>query len=422
VSAPSSRLFRSFWLAGFESACHINRHGTRLDLVCATGHDREAEADYARVRELGFATVRESVRWPLVDRGGRLDFATVRPMLEAARRQRVQIVWTLCHYGWPDDVDLFAPAFVDRFARFSAAMARLVADHDEAVPFYSPVNEISFFAWAAAEVGHIHPFARGRGMELKRQLVRAAIAGTEAIREVDPRARFIHMDPLIHVVPPRGRPDLARAAADQRASQFDAWDMLAGGIHPDLGGHPRYLDIVGANFYHANQWEYPDRRLRWEDTPRDRRWVPLRALLEEVHIRYDRPMLISETSHFGAGRGRWLREAVEEVVAARAVGVRAIDGPYADFRDQDGFRRSCLAARALGYDGKWCIHPDQVPIANEVFSANEAEMTWAREVLAAHAEAEQAGLGSFALNGQMVDAATLRMARATLARARRTSD
>ena len=106
-------------------------------------------------------------------------------------------------------------------------------------------------------------------------------------------------------------------------------------------------------------------------------------------------------------------------MAARAAGVRAIDGPYADFRDRDGFRRSCLAARALGYDGKWCIHPDQVPIANEIFSADEAELTWAREILVANAEAEQAGWGSFAFNGQMVDAATLRMARATLARASR---
>ena len=113
---------------------------------------------------------------------------------------------------------------------------------------------------------------------------------------------------------------------------------------------------------------------------------------------------------------RWDYPLQRVLVAARAAGVRAIDGPYADFRDHDGFRRSCLTARALGYDGKWCIHPEQVPIANEVFSADEAELSWSREVLAANAEAEREGRGSFALNGQMVDAATLRMARATLAR------
>ncbi|MBA3451406.1 MAG: CoA ester lyase, partial [Chloroflexia bacterium] len=110
------------------------------------------------------------------------------------------------------------------------------------------------------------------------------------------------------------------------------------------------------------------------------------------------------------------------LVAARAAGVRAIDGPYADFRNLDGFRASCLTSRALGYDGKWCIHPDQVSIANDVFSPDAAELAWAAEVVSANREAEREGRGSFALNGQMVDAATLRMAAATLARARRTSN
>jgi citrate lyase subunit beta/citryl-CoA lyase len=119
---------------------------------------------------------------------------------------------------------------------------------------------------------------------------------------------------------------------------------------------------------------------------------------------------------------RWDYPLHRILVAARAAGVRAIDGPYADFRDRDGFRRSCHVARALGYDGKWCIHPEQVPIANEIFSAGETELSWAREVLAANAEAEREGRGSFSLNGQMVDAATLRMARSTLARAHRPGD
>ena len=113
---------------------------------------------------------------------------------------------------------------------------------------------------------------------------------------------------------------------------------------------------------------------------------------------------------------RWDYPLQRILVAARAAGVRTIDGPYADFRDQDGFRRSCLTVRALGYDGKWCIHPDQVPIANEVFTPDEVELTWARQILDANTDAEREGRGSFALNGQMVDAATLRMARATLAR------
>ena len=117
---------------------------------------------------------------------------------------------------------------------------------------------------------------------------------------------------------------------------------------------------------------------------------------------------------------RWDYALQRILVAARAAGVRALDGPYADFRDLEGFRRSCLVARALGYDGKWCIHPAQVPVANEVFSATPAEIAWAEEVLTANAAAAVEGRGSFALHGQMVDAATLRMAAATLARAART--
>jgi hypothetical protein len=97
--------------------------------------------------------------------------------------------------------------------------------------------------------------------------------------------------------------------------------MIAGRLHPELGGRAEFLDIVGVNFYHANQWEYPDQRLRWEDTPRDPRWVPLHRLLQEVHERYRRPLIISETSHFGEGRARWLREVADEVATARALGV-----------------------------------------------------------------------------------------------------
>ena len=350
-----SGLFRSFWLGGFESAHHINHRGVRLDLVAATQHDLLGEEDSARLRRHGFLTAREGMRWPLIDRGQRLDFSSVRPMLAAAERQGIEIVWSLCHYGWPEDLGHYSAGFVERFARYAAAAARLLADHGDAVPFYPPINEISFLAWAAGEVGYMHPRERGNGARLKAQLVRASIAAMEAIWQVDPRARMVHVDPLIHVVTPRGRPDLARAAADQRASQFDAWDMLAGGLHPELGGHPRYLDIMGLNYYHANQWEYPDRRLRWEDDPRDRRWVPLHLLLREVYHRYGRPLLISETSHFGAGRGRWLREVAGEVRRARAERVPVeglciypvIDRP--DWDDPDHWHNS----------GLWDLQPGQ---------------------------------------------------------------
>ena len=105
------------------------------------------------------------------------------------------------------------------------------------------------------------------------------------------------------------------------------------------------------------------------------------------------------------------------LVAGRAAGLRVIDGPFADYRDLDGFRRSCQAARALGFDGKWCIHPSQITVANEVFSPTEQELTWARRVLAAYEVAAQEGRGAVAVDGTMIDAASIRMAEATLAQA-----
>jgi citrate lyase beta subunit len=98
------------------------------------------------------------------------------------------------------------------------------------------------------------------------------------------------------------------------------------------------------------------------------------------------------------------------LVAGRAAGIRVVDGPYARFRDADGFRRSCRVARALGYDGKWCIHPDQIAITNEVFSPAPAEVAWARQVLDTYASATSSGIGAVAIDGKMIDAASIRMA------------
>jgi beta-glucosidase/6-phospho-beta-glucosidase/beta-galactosidase len=309
-------------MGGFEGACHINRFGTRLDLIAATQHDVQAAADYRLVRAVGMATVRDGVRWPAVEHGGSYDFSSFVPMLRAALAEQVQVIWTLCHYGWPDDLDVFSAAWVDRFARYCGAVARVVADHTDQIPLYSPINEISFLSWAAGDVGgFIHPHARERGNELKRQLVRGAAAGIDAIWNVDRRARIVHVDPVIKVFPRRDRPDLVAEALQYDQSQFEAWDMLSGRTEPQLGGHPEYLDVMGLNFYHSNQWEHGGDRLRWEDEPRDERWVPLHQLLAGLYQRYQRPICLGETSHFGSGRARWIREIGTEVAAALRAGV-----------------------------------------------------------------------------------------------------
>jgi len=101
------------------------------------------------------------------------------------------------------------------------------------------------------------------------------------------------------------------------------------------------------------------------------------------------------------------------VVAARAAGLRAVDGPLADYRDEEALRRSSLLARSLGFDGKWCIHPAQIPVVNEVFSPTDKEIEWAKKVVGAY---EEAGAGATSVDGQMIDAASIKMARTTLDR------
>lgn len=117
------------------------------------------------------------------------------------------------------------------------------------------------------------------------------------------------------------------------------------------------------------------------------------------------------------GSHRWHYVMSKIVVAGRAAGIRVIDGPYADFRNETGFRRSCQMARSLGFDGKWCIHPAQIAVANSVFEPTEAEVGWARQVVESYRTAQSSGFGAIAIDGKMIDAASIRMAERTLASA-----
>ena len=319
--SPANPLFRSFWMGGFECSSHINAHGVRLDMTAAVGHDVCASADYRRLAELGMLTARDGLRWHLIDSGGAYDWSSWIPMLEAAREQNVQVIWDLFHYGWPDWLDIFSAAFVDRFADFCAAAAAVHREHAWQPAWYSPVNEVNFFSWAASR-GLMFPYALHRDGELKRQLIRAGIAAVQAIRSVEPEARFLSPEPLIHNVPPLCQPWNTGPALAQRNSQFEAWDMISGRQEPALGGREELLDVVGVNFYAANEWEVPGgRKLHWDAGSDDPRWMPLHKLLAEVYERYRRPMLIAETSHYGIGRADWLNEISAEAQQALALGV-----------------------------------------------------------------------------------------------------
>ena len=102
--------------------------------------------------------------------------------------------------------------------------------------------------------------------------------------------------------------------------------------------------------------------------------------------------------------------------AAHAVGLRPIDGPYVDFRDPEGFRAAARRAKALGYEGKWCIHPSQIELANEIFSPSAEEVAWAEALLAQMAQAHASGAGAVQVSGQMIDMAHIRKAERILAK------
>jgi hypothetical protein len=308
--------FASFFMAGFECSTQKRRDGRRLDLIVSTQHDVHAEADYRACAERGLGTIRDGLRWHLIEKGpGMYDWSSWRPMLRAAKAAGVQVCWDICHYGWPNFVDLWSPRFVERFAAFAEAAARVHAEEmDGAVPIWCPINEISFFTWSAGDVGYFFPAAKGRGPELKRQLVRAAIAGAEACLRVDERARFVWCEPLIRVA--RTDPEHNEAADGHHNSQFEAFDMIAGRRDQDLGGRPELLDIVGLNYYPHNQWYFAGPTIPMGH----HEYVDMHELIAAVHARYDRPMIVSETGAERNARAPWLHYVCEEVRQAMAEG------------------------------------------------------------------------------------------------------
>ena len=107
---------------------------------------------------------------------------------------------------------------------------------------------------------------------------------------------------------------------------------------------------------------------------------------------------------------QWHASINRLVVACRAYGLRAIDGPFGDFSDPEGYKDGARRAAALGCEGKWAIHPSQIDLANEVFSPPESEVTRARRIIEELRKAEAMGKGAAQLDGRMIDAASERMA------------
>ena len=317
-------IFPTFFLSGFECSTFHWKDKGRRNLIRETGHDKHAHDDYQLLRQLGIAVAREGVPWPFVDCGGQYDFSCIDPMIDAMNAAQVIPIWTLCHYGYPDDLDPFGEEFTDRFARYARATAEHVTARTHGPYFFTPFNEISFFAFGGGETGWMAPHRSTREdrFKLREAFCKAAIAGIKAIREVEPEARIVNNDPLVQVVAPRDRPDLQKAAEEETYTDtFRAWDILCGKELPELGGSPEILDIVGPNNYSFGQMEYREKPPHAPLPPGDDRIKSLGELLSLVWERYRRPMIIAETSGLGKGRDEWLNDVMDEALAAVNDGV-----------------------------------------------------------------------------------------------------
>ena len=362
-AAPPA-LFASMFHGGFECSTHRRAHDrARVDVIAATHHDALAEQDYRTLQDHGILTVRDGLRWHLIEHSpGRYDWSSVVGQLAAARATGTEVIWDLLHYGWPDDVDIWSPTFVARFAAFAAAAAQVIRAATAGTRFYSPINEISFFSWGGGDAAYLNPFASGRGFELKVQLARAAIAAMDAIRAIDPAARFVHADPVINVITDPARPADAPHAEGQRQAQYQGWDLIAGRIWPQIGGRPDLLDIVGVNYYHNNQWIHGG-------PPIDRQHPlhkPFYRILAETYARYGRPIFIAETGIEGDARPEWLAYICGEVRRAVALGVPVAGICLYPVLDHPGWDDGRYCPNGLLHDEGMAPRRPFAPLAREI--------------------------------------------------------
>ena len=320
-----SNPIESFWMAGFECTDQLNAFGNRVDLLNATRHLELIDEDYQRLKPFNIQTVREGIRWSQVEkRPYEYDWSSVGVMMDAAKENKIQQIWDICHFGFPDDLTPLHPMFARRFASLCRAFIQFYRSKDtESTIIVTPINEVSFISWLGGDARGTSPYCVGQGWEVKYRLMKAYIEGIEALKEADPTVRIMTTEPLVNIVSPLNATEeqiwMANKLHDE---QYQVIDILCGRICPELRGKPEYLDILGFNYYYNNQWESESHEfLCWKETPLMRGWRPLNQLLTEAHLRYHCPIILTETSHPKEDRALWIEEVAKECALVLEKGI-----------------------------------------------------------------------------------------------------
>lgn len=317
--------FNSFLMGGFECADQQNAFGNRIDLYEISGHDLYLEEDYDRVHQLGMQTIREGIRWSKVEISPyQYDWTEVERIIKVSQSKNIQVIWDICHFGFPDDLTPLHPMFS---RRFSHICREFVIKYRSLVPegllIVTPINEVSFISWLGGDVKGTSPYCVGQGWEVKYALMKAYIEGIEMMKEVDPTVRIMLTEPLISIVT-NNELDVGSFlyAEEKHFEQFQVHDILSGAMCPELRGKPEYLDIIGVNYYYNNQWINETHEfLPWAEEPPHPLFRSLHSLIETVFARYGRSIVISETSHPGEDRAKWIRSITKECLSILETGI-----------------------------------------------------------------------------------------------------
>lgn len=297
-------------MGGYECSDKLNRYKQRVDLLQATGHLQLIDQDYQSLSTYNINTVREGIRWSFVEKVPyQYDWSIVELMMDAAARHNIQQVWDICHFGFPDNLTPLSPDFAHRFSALCAAFVVFYRNKfPDSILIVTPINEVSYLAWLGGDDGNTVPYFKNRGKEVKYHLMEAYIKGIAAMKAIDPSIRILTTEPIVNMVPPlNANLDELDLAFEENELQFNSLDMLSGKMHPELGGKPEYLDILGFNFYYNNQWVVGQQEfLPWANYEPDERWLPLSDLLTKAYERYQKPFVITETSHSGVDRPQWI--------------------------------------------------------------------------------------------------------------------